>query len=76
MTLNRATFCHSQIAMAHPSANVSSSIIHPILKPKHFIYLPVKGYKVKVFLMHAKKAHRSGSGAAILRFDNPVVLSK
>jgi len=61
--------------MAHPSANISSFIIHLILKPKHFIYLPVRGNKVKVYLMHAKKAHRSGSRAAILRFDNPVVLS-
>jgi len=61
--------------MAHPSANISSFIIHLILKPKHCIYLPVKGYKVKVFLMHVKKAHRGGSRAAILRFDNPVVFS-
>jgi len=61
--------------MAHPSANISSFIIHFILKPKHFICLPVKGYKVKVFLMHAKKAHRSGSRAAVLKFDNTVVLS-
>jgi len=61
--------------MAHPSANIGSLIIRLTLKPKHFICLPVKGYKVKVFLMHAKKAHRSGSRAAVLGFDNPIVLS-